>query len=170
MRRSLHITSLVLIALSIIVYSILAFDDSSAFTIEFSDSLSHSDPPSCDAPENPPYSSIPYPVGNMIREVDRGPSDPPLSSTEHTFANADGEFGPPSLFNISSRYANLSIHEVVGHVVSRSGFDVVVLEMNRLTTGATTSILPEQYFDTRENITSRLRSNNVSSWSERDLQ
>ncbi len=134
--------------LSFILYSINAFDDSSSFTIEFSEPLSDPVPPSsCDAPPPNDYTSIPPPVGNAIRDVDRGPGDPPLSSTQHRFADADGATAVPYQFNTSSRYTNLSIHEVVGHVHSRSGFDVVVLEMNRLTTGVSTSIRPEEYFD-----------------------
>jgi hypothetical protein len=133
--------------LPFILYCAHAVDDSSSFTIEFSEPLSDPVPPSsCDAPVID-YIGVPPPVGNAIREADRGPGDPPLSSTEHRFADADGATALPYQFNTSSRYANLSIHEVVGHVYSRSGFDVVVLEMNRLTTGVSTSIRPEDYFD-----------------------
>jgi hypothetical protein len=167
--RSLVVATWVAIFLSINAVGIHAFDDSSAFFIEVSDPQSYSDPPSCDAPEIP-YTYVPPPVGNTIMDVDRGPGDPPLASTEHRFSDADGDIRVPYQFNTSSRYANLSIHEVVGYVHSRRGFDVVVLEMNRLTTSASSSIRPDSYFDTQENISFPMRSNNSSKWSEIDLQ
>jgi hypothetical protein len=170
MRSPLAATGALAIFLSLSAVIVVALDDSSAFFIEVSEPQSNQDPPSCDAP-GIPYTNVPHPVGNAIREdVDRGPGDPPLSSTEHRFADADGAIRVPYQFNTSSRYANISIHEVVGHVHSRSGFDVVVIEMNRLTTGASSSIRPDAYFDTRENITFPKRSNNSSKWSEMELQ
>jgi hypothetical protein len=140
-------TPLLAAFLSIILYRINAFDDSSSFTIEVSQPLSDPDPSSCGDAPGQVYTAIPYPTGNAIRDTDRGPGDPPLSSTQHRFADADGSTRVPYQFNTSSRYTNLSIHEVVGHVYSTNGFDVVVLEMNRLTTGVSTSIRPEDYFD-----------------------
>jgi hypothetical protein len=158
------------IFVSLAAIIIHAFDDSSAFTIEFSESQSNADSPSCDAPTIP-YTNVPHPVGNAIRQdFDRGPGDPPLASTEHRFPDAYGNVRVPYQFNTSSRYANLSIHEVLGHVHSRSGFDVVVIEMNRLTTGTSSSIRPDAYFNTRENISFPMRSNNSSKWNETDLQ
>jgi hypothetical protein len=149
MRRLPAATPLLAAFLSIILYRISAFDDTSSFTIEVSEPLSHIDPSSCDDPGQD-YTGVPYPTGNAIRDTDRGPGDPPLSSTQHRFADADGATRVPYQFNTSSRYTNLSIHEVVGHVYSANGFDVVVLEMNRLTTGVSTSIRPEDYFDGSE--------------------
>jgi hypothetical protein len=155
------------VVLSLFAHGIIAFDDSNAFTIELSEPVSSDrDLSSCDAPPDIPYTAVPPPVGHAIRDMDRGPGDPPLASTEHRFA--DDSF--PFQFNTSSRYANLSIHEVVGHIRSRGGFDVVVLEMNRLTTGVSTSIRPDAYFDDRETISSPMRSNNMTSWSDIDLQ
>jgi hypothetical protein len=156
--------------LSLISCGIHAFDDSSAFTIEVSEPISDSNSPSCDAPVTA-YIPVPYPVGTDIRDIDRGPGDPPLASTEHRFT--EGRYDDPKVpyqFNTSSRFANISIHEVVGHIHSRGGFDVVVLEMNRLTTGVSSSIRPDTYFDTPETISFPMRSNNISSWSEVDLQ
>ena len=156
--------------LSLISCGIHAFDDSSAFTIEVSEPISDSDLPSCDAPEAV-YMPAPYPLGNDIRDIDRGPGDPPLASTQHRFT--EGRYDDPEVpfqFNTSSRFANISIHEVVGYIHSRGGFDVVVLEMNRLATGVSSSIRPDSYFETVENISFPMRSNNISSWSEVDLQ
>jgi hypothetical protein len=148
MRRPPAAFPLLAAFLPFILYCVHAFDDSSSFTIEFSEPLSDPVPSSsCDAPPVNGYIGVPPPVGNAIRDADRGPGDPPLSSTQHRFADADGATAVPYQFNTSSRYANFSIHEVVGHVHSRSGFDVVVLEMNRLTTGVSTSIRPEEFFD-----------------------
>jgi hypothetical protein len=167
--RSRAVAALLASFLSLTLVGIHAFDDSSAFIIEVSEPQSNADPSSCDAPDIP-YSNVAHPIGNAIREVDRGPGDPPLASTEHRFSDADGTTRVPYQFNTSSRYANISIHEVVGHVHSRSGFDVVVIEMNRLTTGASSSIRPDSYFDTRENLSFPMRSNNASMWSEIERQ
>ena len=143
-----------------------AFDDSASFTIEFSEPQSNPDPPSpsCSL-YPPPYDNIPQPIGVAIRDIDRGPGDPPMTSTQHSFVAAASI---PHQWNTSSRYANISIHEVVGHIHSRGGYDVVVLEMNRLTTAVSTTIHPSDYIATREDLRYPARSNGRSSWSDQD--
>ena len=139
--------------LLIALFDVNAFDDSSAFTIEFSEPQSNPVDPrsntSCYPHPLPPYDNIAPPIGAAIREIDRGPGDPPMASTEHSFVAAASI---PHQWNTSSRYVNMSIHEVVGHIHSRRGYDVVVLEMNRLTTAVSTSIQPSDYIATREEL------------------
>ena len=86
-----------------------------------------------------------------------------MTSTQHSFVAAASI---PHQWNTSSRYANISIHEVVGHIHSRGGYDVVVLEMNRLTTAVSTTIHPSDYIATREDLRYPARSNGRSSWSD----
>jgi hypothetical protein len=149
--------------LLIALFDVNAFEDSSAFTIEFSepqsnpaDPLSHTSCYPVNPNTLPPYDNFAPPIGVAIRDIDRGPGDPPLASTEHSFVAAASI---PHQWNTSSRYVNLSIHEVVGHIHSRRGYDVVVLEMNRLTTAVSTSIQPSDYIATPEECQSPLRSN-----------
>jgi hypothetical protein len=165
MRRSPYLLSYFFaICVLHIAIAVRALDDSSAFTIEFSEPQSNPDPPSC-ALYPRPYDNIAPPIGVAIRDIDRGPGDPPMASTEHSFVAAASI---PHQWNTSSRYVNLSIHEVVGHIHSRRGYDVVVLEMNRLTTAVSTSIQPSDYIATREELQYPLRSNGIPSWSDQE--